>query len=142
MINDNRNNGQRPMLPADAFPVAIYSNNERLTPDRVRIESSGHGVSLWVGGTVISVGGEASDLQLRAALVAARKVEAEARLFSEIISDQLEARRLRRINDEQEAALRAAAHAQRPPVDGGDAPEASVPDGVESYPPAAQAGRP
>lgn len=147
MINDSSSQPQRPMLPGDAFPVAIYSQNERITPDRVRVQSSGHGVSLWVGGTVISVGREASDLQLRAALVAARKVEHEAARFGQILADQLEARRLRRLDDEQAAAMRAAAHAP-PAVDGDDGrpgrvdePGHTLPDGVEPHQ-AAPGGRP
>lgn len=120
---------QRPMLPADAFPVAIYSTNQRLTVDMIHVDSTGHGVSLWIGGTMISVGGEPSDLQLHAALVAARKIEQESRRFGQILADQLEARRLRRIADEQEAAFRAAAHVQHTPAGEEDRPEAAAPAG-------------
>ncbi|MGW3346769.1 hypothetical protein ACWDA3_25950 [Nonomuraea rubra] len=95
-------------IPAEAFPVAVFSGERRATPDQFKVESSETAIILWLCGEMIGVSRTADDTNLQAALTAAFAVSQSAERYGALIRDELERRQRARVAEPTAAAMRAA----------------------------------
>lgn len=110
-------------LPADAFPVAVYSDDRRATPDRFRVESSESAFILWLCGLHVGVSRTADDTHLQAAIATAYAISQAAERFGALVRDELERRQRAREAEPSAAAMRAAAFSHPAPATPADMPE-------------------
>lgn len=103
-------------IPADAYPVAIYSSDQRATPDQFRAESSENALILWLCGGMVGVSRTADDSHLNAALDSAYAASQAAERFGALVRDELERRQRARQAEPAAAAMRAAEHTNPYPV--------------------------
>jgi hypothetical protein len=102
-------------LPAEAYPVAIWSANRHLTPGQVRVEVTDRSLCLWLDGLMIGVSLDADDTKLQAALNAAYHVAHAAEQYGALIRKELDQRQGERQAEPSAAAMRAATDPATPP---------------------------
>ncbi|MDH2425738.1 hypothetical protein [Sphaerisporangium sp. TRM90804] len=100
-------------LPAEAFPLAIYSADRHATPDTVHAQESEQALMLWISGLMLSTPRSADDTRLHAAIDMSRAIARAAERHGAQLRAELERRDRERQADKAEAAVRAAEAARR-----------------------------
>lgn len=70
------------VLPAEAYPLAVYGEDHYLTPDRIRVETTETSVQLWIGGLMIGRALTSDDTMVKAAIDIGYLVSQAAGRFS------------------------------------------------------------
>ncbi|MFI9558825.1 hypothetical protein [Nonomuraea endophytica] len=122
--------------PAEAYPIAIYSSNDHITPDKIRCESSKTAWVLWIDGLCLTVPPDADDTRLIAAEHVALTIADRAQRHAQTIRAELDRRATERRHEVGIAQVLAAAE-RRPPAGPGPRIEPVAP-----VPPVAPAGGP
>lgn len=107
------------LLPAEAYPVAVYSETHYLTPDRIRVVTTETSVQLWIGGLLVGRSLTADDTMIKAAIDAGFLMSQAAERFSAHLRAELDRRDRARTAEPIEAAGCAAERARpyvAPPV--------------------------
>lgn len=96
------------MIPADAYPRAVYGSDQRLTPSEIRPEITDHAVLLWIGGLLIRTPRDADDTQLTAGADIAHRIAMAAEQHARACEDLLAQRAAARAAQTDQAAETAA----------------------------------
>lgn len=107
--------GQR--HPTDAYPYAIYSDQNHVTPDTIRAEATERSISLRVHGLYISVDRHADNGRLAAGEDIAYCISQAAEQFGAHLRAERERREREAAEEQAAAAQRAAEHQPIPPQD-------------------------
>ncbi|MEV0968483.1 hypothetical protein [Microtetraspora glauca] len=97
-------------IPAEAYPVAVYSAHKHTTPDAVRTEATETAICMWIDGLMIGVPLNADDTRLNAAINTAYTISQNSERFAALVRAELERRDRVRKAEPTAAALRAAEH--------------------------------
>ncbi|GIH69477.1 hypothetical protein [Sphaerimonospora thailandensis] len=107
-------------IPAEAYPVAVYSGHRHATPDTIRVEVAESTVLLWIDGLMIGTPLDADDTRLRAAIDTAYATSQACERYAAIVRAELERRDRERATAPAEAALLAATHHHDTPMEDTD----------------------